>query len=619
MNAPLADAHAAHAARLRHLCAALRDRLEAPANPMTPGADPPPAASPLDLPPLLQTLAARFSLSPFETELLALALAVEIDPATADAVRRRQPGGDPRPSFSLAFTTLTAPHWSALTPDRPLLRWQLLRAGHAALMADAPLMLDPRLLHALMGAGSADSALEPWGRRLAAPQPLSAAQQAVAAELAGVLGRQSVQLLGPSAGDRDAVLRCAGAGRNLWLLDAAIPTDPAALLPLARLIERETVLTGMIPVLDAGSEPARRLALALDATLVLTGTEAWHGLDRPARTFTLPPTDFAARRELWRAAVPDAAPEGLDRLANDFALDALAIAEIGAACDTPDQMRALARLRCRVPLDGLGARRQPRTEWDDLALRPAQRAALQALTQRVRQQPRVLHDWGYARASGRGNGTVALFTGPSGTGKTLASEAVAAALDLDLLHVDLGQIVSKWLGETEKNLDRIFDAAAQGGAVLLFDEADALFGKRGEIRDSRDRHANMEISFLLQRIEAHDGLVILTTNQQQALDEAFLRRIAVIVQFPFPDAELRRDIWSRSHPAAAPVGGVDADRLAQIAVSGGEIRNIALGAAFGAAGRGADAIGMDDLMAAADQELAKLGRPRAGRKDGGQS
>ncbi|RJL09753.1 ATP-binding protein, partial [Paracoccus siganidrum] len=508
-------------------------------------------------------------------------------------------------------------HWSALTPDRPLLRWQLLRAGHAPLMADAPLMLEPRLLHALMGAGSADSVLEPWGRRLGAPQPLSAAQRAVAAELAQLLGRQPVQLIGPRTGDRDAVLRCAGAGRSLWRLDA-IPADPAALLQLARLIERESVLTGMIPVLDAGSEPARRLALALDAAFVLTGTEAWHGLDRPARTLALPPTDFAARRELWRAAAPDAAPEGLDRLANDFALDALAIAEIGAACDGTGQMRDMARLRCRVPLDGLAARRRPLTEWDDLALRPAQRAALQALAERVRRQPRVLHDWGYARASGRGNGTVALFTGPSGTGKTLASEAVAAALDLDLLHVDLGQVVSKWLGETEKNLDRIFDAAAQGGAVLLFDEADALFGKRGEVRDSRDRHANMEISFLLQRIEAHDGLVILTTNQQQALDDAFLRRIAVIVQFPFPDAELRRDIWTRSHPAAAPVLGLDAGRLAQIAVSGGEIRNIALGAAFGAAGREADAIGMDDLLAAADRELAKLGRPRSGRKDGGQ-
>lgn len=617
MNAPLSDAHAAHAARLRHLCAALCDRLNAATGHAPLTADPPDAAPVLDLPPLLEILAARFHLTPFETELLALALAVEIDPATAEAVRRRQPDGDPRPSFGLAFTTLTAPHWSALTPDRPLLRWHLLRAGDAALMADAPLTLDPRLLHALMGAGSPDGVLEPWGRKLGAAQPLSAAQQALADDLAKLLGREAVQLTGPHSGDRDAVLRSAGAGRSLWRLDV-IPADTTALLQLARLIERECVLTGLIAVLDAGSEPARRLALALDAPMVLTGPEAWHGLDRPARTFTLPATGFADRRELWQAAAPDTAPDALDRLANDFSLDALAIAEIGASCDTPAQMRQAARLRCRVPLDRLATRRSPKTEWDDLALRPAQQSALQALIERVRQQPRVLHDWGYARASGRGNGTVALFTGPSGTGKTLASEAVAAALDLDLLHVDLGQIVSKWLGQTEKNLDRIFDAAAQGGAVLLFDEADALFGKRGEVRDSRDRHANMEVSFLLQRIEAHDGLVILTTNQQQALDDAFLRRIAVVVPFPFPDAGLRRDIWTRSHPATAPVRA-DADRLAQIAVSGGEIRNIALGAAFGAAARGADAIGMDDLIAAADQELAKLGRPRSGRKDGGQS
>ena len=619
MNAPLADLQAIHAAHLRAMCAAIEDRLAA--TPSTAGisdADPEPGGG-LDLPPLVTEVAGRFGLTVFEAELMALALAVEIDPAVARAVRRLQPAGDPRPSFALGFAVLTAPHWSALSPDRPLLRWQLLRAEPAALLANAPLTLNPRLLHAMVGVGTADAALELFGRQLGTPERLSDAQVDVAEALAEALDDGPAQIFGGAAGDREAILRHAAGlrRRTAWRFAEGVPEEPAARLRLARLIERESALTGMIPLLDGSVLHALYLAYGLDAPFVLSVDEPCPSLDRPVPVFEAPEHDFFSRRQLWQAAAPGEAEEDLDRLANDFALDAQAISEIGAVSDSLAGMRQAARRHCRAELNGLATRRIPRATWDDLALRPGQRAALSTIIDRIRHQPKVLRHWGFGAKSGRGAGVAALFTGPSGTGKTLAADVIATELDLDLLHVDLSCVVSKWLGETEKNLDRIFAIAERGGVVLLFDEADALFGKRSDVKDSRDRYANLEVSFLLQRIEAFSGLALLTTNQQTALDEAFLRRIGVVVNFPFPDAELRQDIWTRIQPEDAPVKALDAARLAQIAASGGEIRNMALGAAYAAAGRGAEAITMADLQAAADTELAKLSRPRATPNRGG--
>ena len=617
MNAPIADPHAAHAAELRMMCAALRERLAgAPANYGMPTTDPAPGIG-LELPTLLAVVAARFGLTLFETELMALALAVEIDPATAEAVRKVQPGRDPRPSFGLGFAILAAPHWTALSPERPLLHWRLLHADPAPLLVDAPLTLDPRLLCALLGAGSADPALARSGRRLQGSVRLSAAQEAVAKAVAEQLGADPAQLTGGTPKDREAIVRHAAAlrQRTVWRFAEDVPADPEPRFRLARLIEREVVLTGMIPLLDAVAAPAVvALAQVLDAPFVLSVKEPVQSFGQPVPVFEAPDLDFTARRMLWLAAAREQPNEDLDRLANDFALDAQTIADIGHLCPTLPEMRRLARTACRVETGGLATRRSPCAGWSDLAVRPAQRAALSAIVDRVRHQANVLQHWGFGRRSGRGNGVTALFAGPSGTGKTLAAEVIATELDLDLLHVDLSCVVSKWLGETEKNLDRIFAMAERGGAVLLFDEADALFGKRSEVKDSRDRYANLEVSFLLQRIETFSGLALLTTNQQTALDEAFLRRISVVVHFPFPDAEQRRDIWSRARPAGAPVTGFDPASLSQIAATGGEIRNMALGAAYAASARRADAITMTDLQAAADMELAKLSRPRPAQR-----
>ena len=204
-----------------------------------------------------------------------------------------------------------------------------------------------------------------------------------------------------------------------------------------------------------------------------------------------------------------------------------------------------------------------------------------------------------------------LLAGPSGTGKTLAAEVLAGALGLDLFRIDLAGVVSKWIGETEKNVRRVFDAAEEGGAVLFFDEADALFGKRTEVKDSHDRHANVEVAYLLQRMESHRGVSILATNLRANLDQAFLRRLRFAIDLPFPDETARRAIWARHIPPRAPRGDIDLDALARLDLPGGAIRNVALnGAALAAAsGRPLDTA---HLMAAAKREFIKLGRLATG-------
>jgi len=226
---------------------------------------------------------------------------------------------------------------------------------------------------------------------------------------------------------------------------------------------------------------------------------------------------------------------------------------------------------------------------------------------RVRQRARVYDTWGFGAQSARGLGITALFSGYSGTGKTLAAEVLAHELQLDLYRIDLSQVVSKYIGETERNLGRVFDAAESGAAVLLFDEADALFGKRSEVRDSHDRYANIEVGYLLQRMEAYRGLAILTTNFRSALDTAFQRRVAFVVEFLMPDAAMRAAIWRTVFPEQMPTDGLDFDRLAQLPLSGGSIRNVALAAAFHASHAGMP-VAMAHIAAAAESEYRKVDR-----------
>jgi SpoVK/Ycf46/Vps4 family AAA+-type ATPase len=273
-----------------------------------------------------------------------------------------------------------------------------------------------------------------------------------------------------------------------------------------------------------------------------------------------------------------------------------------------DRLWEICRRQARPHLDELAQRIEPSATCEDLVLPEPQRRILHEIAMHVRQRNMVYETWGFAAKGSRGLGISALFAGASGTGKTMAAEVLAHSLRLDLYRIDLSQVVSKYIGETEKNLRKVFDAAEGAAAILLFDEADALFGKRSEVKDSHDRYANVEVSYLLQRMEAYRGLAILTTNMKGALDQAFLRRIRFVVQFPFPDPAQRSEIWRRIFPRAVPTEGLDWERLARLNVAGGHIRNIAMNAAFLAADAG-EPVGMRHLLQAARGEYAKLEKP----------
>jgi SpoVK/Ycf46/Vps4 family AAA+-type ATPase len=277
-----------------------------------------------------------------------------------------------------------------------------------------------------------------------------------------------------------------------------------------------------------------------------------------------------------------------------------------------DACRRLARPR----MEDLAQRIDSHATWEDLVLPEAQIETLRLISTQVRERFQVYERWGFASKLARGLGITALFAGVSGTGKTLAAEVLATDLHLDLYRIDLSSVVSKYIGETEKNLRRLFDAAEAGGSILLFDEADALFGKRSEVRDSHDRYANIEISYLLQRMEAYRGLAILTTNLKNILDTAFLRRLRFVVQFPFPGLAERTEIWRRVFPQRTPHEGLDPCRLAQLSLAGGNIRNIALNAAFLAA-ETREPVRMRHLLAATRSEYAKLERPLTDAEIGG--
>ena len=523
-------------------------------------------------------LAAVFGLTRFEAGILLAAAAPELGlPAAEGAV-----------TFGRALAALPDAHWSALLPDAPLRRWRLLDIPPQMPAADRgglqslPLAADERILHALVGADTLDDRLSGRARRLLPT---------------------GVGLLTDEAHDLAALLKTAngptvltgedGAARRQVVLTAATATGLSTLL----------VEGGDIPEDAPSAELFTRLLIreaALGRRCVLA--EVGNGASGGAMDSV---HDRALRlaRRLAAEGIP-AVVSTADVAESDLAETGTASVHLGS--------------RPSRTLHGLAELRRPTTRLEDLVLPDAGRSALQALLAHVQQRGRVHGEWGYGRRE-RGLAVTALFTGASGTGKTTAAEAVAAELGLDLLAVDLSQVVSKYIGETEKNLAQLFDlasgeldvpgaTAASAGAVLLFDECDALFGKRSQVRDARDRYANIEVSYLLQRLETFDGIAILTSNSPEAIDGAFARRIRFVVRFAFPDPAQREQLWRLAFPAGVPTEGLDHRRLAQLSVSGGSIAQVALHAAFLAADRD-EPVRMGHILSAAQIECDKLERP----------
>lgn len=568
--------------------------------------DPPPAPRlPVDGRRMrLDHLIDRLALSAAESDLLLLAAGIALLPELA---------ANPPP-----IGALMAPadpfRWAALAPNSALWRYRLIAIPEDA----SPIAAHPRICRWLLAwlSGHSDE-VGPF-RPMAAqtdhlPAPwLGAAQDGADRLRGGIAAGGSVPALvlsghGASRADRLAV--ATALLREVGL--AALPGVEEAPAPL---LERALLLTGSVPVLDPSTGNALALAEALPGPVLLLGDAG--GLRRPCLTVDLPPLAHPDRVQLWQRALGDV-EEGavLDRLAWQFLLPPAAIRHAAATAPSAPEERRLAtawveaRRSARADAGPLATRMEPSIRMEDLLLPPAQLASLGMIAMQLRHQALVHGRWGMGGAGTRGLGIAALFAGPSGTGKTMAAEALAHGLGLDLLHVDLSQMMSKYIGETEKNLDRLFAAADTGGAVLLFDEADSLFGKRTEAKDSHDRYANLEVSYLLQRMEAYRGLAILTTNQKAEIDQAFLRRIRIAVHFPFPDQAMRERLWRQALPAERLAETPDWAALARLALAGGSIRTVALNAAFQAADDGGG-ITPAHLSRAIAAEGTKLERPQ---------
>ena len=587
-------------------------------------------------PAALETLARTFGLSSFERDLLLLCAGLELDSKFAALCATTNNKG--QPTFSLALAALPEAHWSALTPTAPLRRWRLIEVGSGSNLMDSPLRIDERVLHYLAGASHLDEQLLGFVEAMAETPPLTPSQRQVVAQVITIWSGHSrsarlpvVQLCGPERATKQALAAaiCAGLGLGLYKMDVhVIPTTPHELDILLRLWEREAALSGCALLLDAdladstdqGRQPViTRFIDSLGSPLLVTCRDRRADQQRPLLTFEVNKPTALEQRALWERALGDNGPllnGQVDGLTAQFNLNAPAIEAAylqatgytTAASQNADMAVALwqaCRAQARPQLDNLAQQIEPVAGWDDLVLPEREHQVLRDIAIHVRQRAQVYETWGFAHKSARGLGISALFAGPSGTGKTMAAEVLANELDLDLYRIDLSQVVSKYIGETEKNLARVFDAAEAGGTILLFDEADALFGKRGEVKDSHDRYANIEVSYLLQRMEAYRGLAVLTTNMKSALDQAFWRRLRFAVQFPFPTAEQRAAIWQRIFPAETPTKGLDPLQLAQLNVAGGNIRNIAMNAAFYAADAG-QPVCMAHILRAARSEYSKL-------------
>lgn len=595
------------------------------------------ATAAMPQPSALDRVCQLFSLSSFERDILLMCACMEFSGDFAGLCAAVQ-GETQRayPTFSLALATLSNAHWDALAPQAPLRRWRLIDIAEGRALTLCPLRIDERILHYLAGTDYIDERLAEMIEPLLEVGDLVPSHQKLAEQIGLVWSHRSktvlpvVQLCGSEPTSKRAIAAtiCKRLDITLNIMPVqVVPSAPSEMETLIRLWEREAILNRSALLLDCDkidtTDAARTNAIGrfierVNSFLFVTSRERMHIQQRSAVSFDVHKPTTEEQNILWQSTLADLAPQlngQVNRLVAQFNLSPSTIRAAyteaagnlsqGEEKDLGKILWNACRMQARPRLDELAQRIPPAADWQDLVLPTAQEQMLQEIAAHVRQRAIVYQTWGFAAKNARGLGISALFAGASGTGKTLAAEVLAHELHLDLYRIDLSSVISKYIGETEKNLRRVFDAAEEGGVILLFDEADALFGKRSDVKDSHDRYANIEVSYLLQRMECYPGLAILTTNLKSSLDTAFQRRIRFVVQFPFPDAAQRAEIWRRVFPANTPCEGLDPTNLAQLSVSGGNIRNIALNAAFLAADAG-EPVQMKHLLRAARTEYAKL-------------
>ena len=616
-------------------------------------------------------LAETFDLSPFDLDTVLIGLAPEIDlryerifAYLQNDVTRKRPTVDLALSLLSATTDEKAERRRHFTFDGPLVRHAVIHLDSDSGAPTVPFLarairVDQQIVSFLLDEPGCDADLAAFCDLISAPTPMAdlpldgetkAALSAVAVRAAA--DRHALPMLfsgPPGSGRRAAAAALALACRSPLLaadLHRAPPDSDASLI---RRVFREAWRHHAIPYLSgitavAGPSVMSALIEALleyPAPTVVATDEDWIPPPLPWSRASLSPlrvrfaaSTSSAAHAAWRVALADHGVAEADEIARSLAdrvqlTPGAATEAVGQAVQsarwrqavqtgtvsdaatpvTVNDLLTTAKTQCRQDITPLAIRIEPVFGWDDIVLSDPVRRQLEEICQRVVHRRTVMHDWGFADRMSLGRGVSVLFSGQSGTGKTMAAEVIARETGLDLYKIDLSGIVSKYIGETEKNLDRIFASASAGNAILFFDEADALFGKRSEVRDSHDRYANVEISYLLQKMESFDGLAILATNLRQNMDTAFTRRLSFVVTLPLPDASQRRRIWEQVWPDGAPRAETcDLDDLAtRFKLSGGNIRNAAVAAAFFAAADGAP-IGHDHLLHAVRREYQKMGK-----------
>lgn len=606
-------------------------------------------------------LARDYDLSTFDLDVILIALATELDLSyervfgyLQDDITRK------RPSVDLALNLLcplAGDRQIGLThflPDGPLSKHKLLQPdldqGRSILARE--LRLDEGIVNLLLGVKALDSRLADYCQVI--DSNVSLADVPIDGQI-----KRALQVLGTQANTQALRLHFRGpastakqqtaeavagqtSSRLLIVVDVeralsvAPQFDPTLILREARFRQAVVYFEHFDVLLSEDRAVTYRQFLkALDQTssaIILSGEKPLGSSLRIYEVqFRVP--EFSQRRSCWeeylsrRSVVLEA--EVLDALASSFRLTSSEIeTAVTAAIDrahwraaeqpiddpfsakpTPQDLFACARARSTHNLGRFARKIELRYDWNDLVLPGDQLSQLDEICSRYRHQQVVYGNWGFGRKLSLGRGLSALFSGHPGTGKTMAAEVIANKLLLDLYKIDLSQVVSKYIGETEKSLNSIFKEAQASNAILFFDEADALFGKRTEVKDSHDRYANIEVSYLLQKMEEYDGIAILATNLRKNIDEAFLRRMQSIIEFPFPDEEERKRIWEVVFPREAPIAGdVNFSDLARsIRLAGGNLKNIALAAAFYAAGDGG-VIRQQHVASATRREYQKLGQ-----------
>jgi hypothetical protein len=609
----------------------------------------------------LARLAGMFDLSSFDQEVVLVCLAPEVDLRYERLYAYLQDDANRKhPTVDLVLRLLD------LTPEAHVAAREALGAGgslqrHGLLtptddiaaqspLLARPLSLDERIVEYLLGSDQPDPRIATFSKLYHAAQapPPAAVLGTSEVRLVELLGDRSaaprygpvVYMNGSVGTSKRATVRamCQVAGRRLLLVDLAALSLTSRPVQAIGWVTREALLQDAVLGLDSveslWQERAETLACRAElhsalmrrpGTTLVLGETHWEPAlwlpEVPSIQVKLRSLGQTARERVWHDHVNGSVhAEDVAELAMRYRLDDEGVRAVAAAAHGrafwrgvaqigSDDLRDAARRIAAPPMEGLATPIEPRYGRNDIVLSQDGAAQLHELCDRARHQVTVLEHWGYGHKHARRSGLIALFAGPPGTGKTMAAEVVAGDLGLELYRIDLSAIVSKYIGETEKNLEKVFRAADQGDAVLLFDEADALFGKRSEVRDAHDRYANVEVAYLLQRLEAYEGVAILTTNLRGNIDEAFLRRLDCVLEFPIPGEADRLQIWRRALPPEAPVGDeVDLLFLARkFKLSGGHIRNIALTAGYLAAVDGGP-IRMKHLVRGTRREYQKLGK-----------